>query len=432
VVGGITTVETAAETSQVNPEVKVQGEPHGTPSPVGDSESILVDPDLDFIRRLSRKAGDSYKKCMQCGTCSASCSLSPDSEPFPRKEMIWAAWGLRDRLLTDLDVWLCYQCNDCSTRCPRSARPGDVLAAIRQEVVIQYSAPHFLARWVNQARYIPILLGIPVLLLGLLIFAKEPIGNVLGFSSQTGAKIVYSYSSTFPHWLLNSFFIFFGVLVLLVATVGIARFWRDLRVAGARNRVAMPVKGVGSSMAATLRNILTHSNFPKCETEHSRFLSHALVFFGFAALTAVTIWVITAGYNFLIHRDFVYPFSFWSPWKILANLGGAALFAGCLLMIRDRLRENEHFGTGTYFDWALIATLLIVVVTGFITELLHYARMEPHRHIAYFIHLVFVFELLVYLPYSKLAHLLYRTTALVYAEHIGRKKEEPPVEPGAG
>jgi quinone-modifying oxidoreductase subunit QmoC len=62
-----------------------------------------------------------------------------------------------------------------------------------------------------------------------------------------------------------------------------------------------------------------------------------------------------------------------------------------------------------------------VVASGFATEILHYLRMSPHRHVAYLIHLVFVFSLLVYLPYSKFAHLLYRTTAMVMAERYGRE-----------
>jgi nitrate reductase gamma subunit len=52
---------------------------------------------------------------------------------------------------------------------------------------------------------------------------------------------------------------------------------------------------------------------------------------------------------------------------------------------------------------------------------LHYLRLEPHRHIAYFAHLVFAFTVLVYLPYSKLAHLAYRTAAMVFAEYSGRE-----------
>ncbi len=144
-----------------------------------------------------------------------------------------------------------------------------------------------------------------------------------------------------------------------------------------------------------------------------------LVFYGFLALTAVAIWVLIS-ISPLMRRGFVYPFSIWNPWRILANLGGLAVAAGCLLMIRERLRKSEEGEVNTFFDWAFLWTLLTVVVTGLIAEVMHYFRIDPHRHFAYYVHLVFVFGLLMYLPYSKFAHLIYRTTALVYAEYSGR------------
>jgi len=48
--------------------------------------------------------------------------------------------------------------------------------------------------------------------------------------------------------------------------------------------------------------------------------------------------------------------------------------------------------------------------------------MEPVRYAVYFVHLVSVFGLFLLLPYSKLAHVVYRTLALVHAERTGRGK----------
>ena len=384
----------------------------------GDSQPVWVEPDLEFIRSLNRQGGDSLKKCFQCGTCSATCHLSPDTDPFPRKEMAWATWGMKDRLLRDPDVWLCYHCEDCSTICPRGGGPGNVLAAVRQECVLHYAVPRFLGRWVSQPQAIPLLLGIPAALLALALFVV----NALGISAEIefGRNIIYPYSSLFPHWLLNTFFGFFSLLVLTSIAVGVGRFWRAMKEGTGPQASTTAAKGLLPSILTVLKSVFTHDKFATCEKARSRYWSHTLVFYGFLALCVVTFWVITARINPLIQDDFVYPFSFFSPWKMLANAGGLALLAGCGLMIFDRLKDSEQTSSGSYFDWMLLATLFIVVITGFIAEVLHYIHLEPHRHIAYFVHLIFVFTLLMYLPYSKLAHVVYRTAALVYAEHTGR------------
>lgn len=414
-------METAEMTAPVEAEASVQVDPSTLPVHSSKGRSVRVEPDLEFIRALSRSGGDSLKKCIQCGTCSASCPLSPETAPFPRKEMAWANWGMKDRLLTDPDVWLCHHCNDCSTNCPRSTRPGDVLGAVRQQCILHYAFPRFLAKWVSQPRFIPILLAIPAILLGLAARYRDALGDFLGFSTPAGDTIVYSFIPTFPHWLLNSFFGFFVILSMLTAVVSVWRFARGLRTSSVWGEDPRPVKGVFASIWSVFLKIFTHDKFTSCETDHSRSISHFFVLFGFLALSVVTLWIITGPINPVIRSDFVYPFSFWSPWKILANIGGLAVLTGVLLMIWERLYFGHLAGTSSYFDWVLVWSIFLVVVSGFATEALHYLRMAPHRHVAYFIHLVFVFALLVYLPYSKFAHLLYRMTAMVFAERFGRE-----------
>lgn len=413
-------------------EVKTMQETlQATPSATQSGKPLRIEPDLQFIQALREQAGDSYKRCFQCGTCSGTCALSTNSHPFPRKEMAWAVWGLRDRLLADPDVWLCHQCSDCSERCPRGSRPGEVLSAVRRECVLEYSAPRFLARWVNDPVYLPFLLAIPAVLLSLLLTLKGPIEGALGIARNTTDRIVFSYTPELPHWLLNTFFFTFSFLALLGAVIGVRRFWKALQEADAAEGKGAAKKGLGASFWTVVKSTFTHEKFAECTHSKSRYASHFLVFFGCLALCLVTFWVITSRYNPLFADGFVYPLNFWDPWKVLANLGGTALIIGCAWMGVNRLWGNERTGPGTFFDWSLLSALFLVVASGFATEVLHYIRLEPHRHAVYFIHLILVFYLLVYLPYSKLAHVIYRTVALVYNEHTGRH-DTPAKDPAGG
>jgi quinone-modifying oxidoreductase subunit QmoC len=392
-------------------------------------ETVRIEPDLAFIRTLMKAGGDSLKQCMQCGTCSATCALSADHEPFPRKEMAWASWGMKDALLNDPDAWLCHQCNDCSTRCPRGARPGDVLAAVRQEWIIQHAFPRFLARWAHQPQSAVLLLGIMTVLLGVALFLKDPIASALGFSEELTTKIVFSYSSVLPRWMLNIFFLVLGVLALLTMLRGVVRLWKKMKATATQSNSGLPRKKLIPSIAAALKSILLHEKFSLCTEARPRYWSHMAVFFGFLALVLVTLWVITAPYNPLIKGPFIYPLNFWNPWKLLANAGGAVLITGCILMLKDRMKNSEQTGVNNYSDWSLIGLLLIVALTGFITEALHFVRLEPHRHLAYFVHLAFAGALLLYMPYSKFAHIVYRTAAVVCAERYNRTRGKQPVQP---
>lgn len=382
---------------------------------------VQLNPNMSFIRALNGSVDNALKKCIQCGTCSAGCNLSPASSPFPRKEMAMAALGMKDALLGDPDVWLCYQCNDCTRNCPRGARPGDVLAAIRKESIVHFAFPRFMAKWISRPLFFPLSVLLPALLLGAAVVFQSTLADVLHITPSLGDKIVYPHSAHLPHWLLNRFFFVVVAWALTAMLIGTIRFSRAMNARASSNGATKKVRTLRSSMIFALKQALTHAQFETCEASSSKRMAHFSVLFGFLALVMVTSWVITAGFNPLVTTRFVYPFAFLSPFKILANLGGAALLFGCTAMVWERLKPDPKRVGSTYFDWLFLLTLLFVVLTGFATEALHYLRIVPLRHVIYFGHLVAVTVLILNLPFTKFAHIFYRTAAIVFAAQLGRE-----------
>jgi quinone-modifying oxidoreductase subunit QmoC len=377
--------------------------------------ATVVDPDLGFIAMLKKSGGDTLKKCMQCANCSVACPLAPDSKPFPRKEMIWAQWGLRDKLAANPDVWMCHQCNDCSLYCPRGARPGDVLAAIRNLAIGENAFPKFLAKIVADKKYLPLIFAIPAVLFLLILGAtghlKIPEGEVI-------------YSKLLPIFYVDSVFVPTALLMVLFAVKGIMQFWKSLEQADAklgRKRYFMPPLPdfIKMYVLPVVSDILTHVRFQKCGANKDRFTAHLGIFYGFVGLFIVTNIVMVLHYVFHIDT----PFSMIGPIKLLANFSAIILSIGLILVIINRWARADDPGASrsSYFDWSLIWVICAVTITGILSEVLRLADIAIIAYPMYFAHLLCVFCLFIYLPYSKLAHLLYRTTAMVYAKYTGRE-----------
>lgn len=371
------------------------------------AEATVIKPDLDFVKGVIQGGGDSLKKCYQCATCSVVCNVTPDQNPFPRKEMVWAQWGLKEKFLGNPDVWLCHQCNDCTAYCPRGAKPGEVLGAIRKQSIRQYSAPSFLVNLVNSKGLIWLIFILPAILLGAILSAD-------GTFMPSEADIKFSYfASTIQIQLIFVPALTFG---FVVGILGLRKFWADMKTA---NRVASG--DLGGSIAATVKEILSHVKFKSCGVSKDRFTSHFLVFYSFVMLGIATAFGVL--YIDILHMESPFSFGYGTPVKIFGLIGAIGLLLGVLLVIMNRFKNTEKVGTGSYFDWLLITMIAVIMASGILSWVTRIAGAAGMAYTVYFIHLVFVLSLFVYLPYSKLAHMFYRSAAICFIKYSGRESK---------
>ncbi|RLB61962.1 MAG: heterodisulfide reductase [Deltaproteobacteria bacterium] len=382
------------------------------------ADRYLIEPDVNFINEVAGLGGEDLKKCFQCATCSVACPISPDNKPFPRKEMIAASWGLKDKLVGNGDIWLCHNCGDCSTLCPRGAKPGDVLAAIRQYAITDYATPKALGKMVNDPKKLPVLLAIPTVLFIVVGLLLKLLGvNWLNFAPG-GDEIVHSHF--FSSWLVDLMMIPASFWAVAVFGLGLKRFLADIHAnalaEGKTDKESIEPVGFVQALIRIIPTILKHDKFNECSENKDRSTAHMMVFFGFIGLFIVTSIFFIVLYVFQIHG----PYSQMNPVKWLANIAGVSLVIGSSLMIKNRLAKKDD-QVSTYQDWFLIGLALALGLSGMLAEMTRLGGLAGISYFLYFVHLVFVWSLFIYVPFTKLAHIVYRTTAMAYSEYGNRK-----------
>jgi quinone-modifying oxidoreductase subunit QmoC len=371
---------------------------------------LEVQPDIPFIEDLQQATGSQLTTCMQCGACTAACSLSEGGNVFPRKQMMLAAWGIKGKLMADPHVWTCHQCGDCTLTCPRGVRPGDILAGLRRLQIAHYARPAFLSRWMQDIRYLPLVVLLPAIIItAILIWAGT--FSLAGFSVPEGPV---NYGAFFPHGWLNGSFTLLFALSALAGIRGITAYWKQMKNRpGEHPSLQRLTFRMGWEV---IRRILVHRDFNRCTAHKSRSLSHLLVFWGFILLLFVTFFAI------LSTIFFEYPLDILDPVKIAGNIGALCLLTGSSLMILQRLTHRNTLASG-YTDWFFLISFWLLTLSGILVEAARFFQWTPAYHL-YFVHLVLVWIIILYLPYTKFAHFLYRTTALLFLER------KAPAQPG--
>ncbi|HET6364789.1 MAG TPA: quinone-interacting membrane-bound oxidoreductase complex subunit QmoC, partial [Nitrospirota bacterium] len=375
------------------------------------SEATVIKPDLQFVNEIIKGGGESLKKCYQCATCSVVCNVTPEGNPFPRKEMVLAQWGQKDKLIASPDVWLCHQCSDCTAYCPRGAKPGEVLNAIRKQSIKHVAMVPFLAKVATDAKLLPILFAIPMVLFYAILVV---LGNG-NFSAPRAEGNIMAYHKFVPVPVIDTVFILTAIFAAASAFVGIKRLWSGMKAQAGEMQSTGNLAG---DIISSVTTILAHSKFADCNVNRTRQWGHMLLFYSFVGLAVVTTWAIVYLYGFeLLGIQPFGPFHFGEspypnsdPVKILALISSIAFAAGVVILLLNRFAKADKAGIGSYFDWIFLLIVIGVGATGMLSWALRLADVSA-GYLVYYFHLVFVWSLFAYAPYSKFAHLFYRTTA---------------------
>ncbi len=386
------------------------------------SDATVIKPDLAFVNEIIKGGGESLKKCYQCATCSVVCNVTPEGNPFPRKEMVLAQWGQKDKLITSADVWLCHQCSDCTAYCPRGAKPGEVLNAIRKQSIKHVAMVPFFAKLATEAKLLPVMFAIPMVLFYLIMPYKSFSGVP---RNAEGAMAYHLFMPVFPQ--IDVTFTLTAIFAAISAFVGITRLWAGMKAQAGEMQSSGSLVG---DIISSVTTILAHSKFADCNVNRLRQWGHLLLFYAFAGLTLTTMWAVGYLYgNEIFGIQAFGPFHFGEspypmsdPVKILALVSSLAFAAGFVIVLLNRFAKAGKAGLGSYFDWIFLLIVFGVGATGMLSWALRLADMDA-GYIVYYFHLVFIWSLFAYAPYSKFAHLFYRTTAMVFVKNSGRDKK---------
>jgi quinone-modifying oxidoreductase subunit QmoC len=353
-------------------------------------------PSPAFRQELARRGGATVTRCYQCATCSAVCELATPEAPFPRRQMLFAQWGLEEQMAADPAVWLCHQCNDCTQRCPRDARPGDVLQAVRALAVEKLAFPNFLGAFVGRASATwPLLLALPILFW---------IALLAGTGHLALPPEFHAYEQLVPHGMLYGVFFPVAGWAVLASWVSGRRFWSMLGATSPRSGPFL------RNLVPVLTEISNHKRFRTCSTGRPRFAGHLLLMWGFVG-AAVTSGLLIVG---IYVQSLPMPLGLLHPYKILGNLSAVLLVVGGTLLVVNRVRDGKKAGSSTAFDTYFLTVVALVIVTGVLSEVARLALSTEFAFAVYITHLGLVLNLFITFPYSKFAHLLYRPLAMVH------------------
>jgi citrate/tricarballylate utilization protein len=354
------------------------------------------------MKDLLKEADRQLTICNACRYCEGYCA-------------VWPAMELR-RTFKDSDILylsnLCFDCRACYYAC-QFAPPHEfavnipqIFSQIRTETYQDYSWPRLLARMVKSSAMASVIVtAVCVVAVFVLVLLEQGPSVVFGAHVGEGAffRVVPFLAMVLPAAAISLY-------VLVVFSMGAFRFWRDTR-GSPDELVDFAAFSKASADAFGMRYLKgdgSGCNYPDEQFTHTRRTFHHLTFYGFILDLGST--TVAAIYHDIFGWEA--PYAWTSIPVVLGTLGGIALLIGTggLLYLKWRSDRRPADGTMMQMDVSFILLLFLTALTGMLL-LLFRETAEMGTLLA--IHLGVVAAFFLMIPYGKLAHVVYRYSALV-------------------
>ncbi|WP_248799946.1 tricarballylate utilization 4Fe-4S protein TcuB [Pseudomonas sp. MWU13-2105] len=355
--------------------------------------------------------------CNACRYCEGFCAVFP---------------AMTRRLeFTQADIHylanLCHNCGACLSACQYAAphefavNVPKAMAKVRLNTYAEYVWPQPLGK-LYQRNGLTLALASGGGLALFLCLTLVAMGNL--FTAMPGGN----FYGIFPH---NTLALMFGAVfgfAALALTIGVRRFWRNVSPADA----PLPLK-TSAALEATANvaqlKYLDGGHAEGCNNDDDKFTLwrrrfHHFTFYGFLLCFAAT--AVATLYHFLL--DWSAPYPIFSLPVMLGILGGIGLLVGPAGLLWMNLRRNPEQGDENQkpMDRGFIALLLLVSSSGLALLAL---RETSALGLLLAIHLGLVMAFFLTMPYSKFAHGIFRSAALL--KYAIEKRLPNPINAGS-
>ena len=386
-----------------------------------------VDPNL--LGELKDYGAVGLEKCTHCGNCTAICSMVSEGDRFPRHMIRMAQLGMRDELLGSKELWLCYNCGDCSETCPQQAEPANMMAAARCYAITHYAPLKIGHLFCKRPLLGGIIAGLMVLFFGLFMYAER----------ETMATDSLRLFHFIPYELIHNAGL---IVMILIGLISLVTVFNMISRIARLNKLSYRDFFNGSRMnwlsafweAVMIQSLAQKRYREVCESPEnitvwylSKWFIHAATMWGFLGLlfaTALNYFLDIIGVK--ATGTFV---PLWYPTRLIGTLSGLLFMYGVSILLYKRWkRVDKAHSFSRPSDWIFLTLLWFSGVTGFIIEIALYLPGAPRWGYWMFIfHVAVSITLLLLLPFTKFAHAIYRIVALyIHALKLVAKQETVP------